>query len=65
MLLHTYFSMRFLEPDGVVTFTRQYLSPEEKPKFEENAALLCRFHADSKSLIEEAEGLLQVDFANK
>lgn len=53
------------EPTGLVTFTRQYVSYQELPRWESSSQQLPKFHIDTKGLIEEASGFLQVDFANK
>lgn len=52
-------------PEGLVTFTRQYISVSELPSWESSSHHLPDLHLDSSGLIEEKEGLLQVDFANK
>ncbi|XP_068225013.1 poly(ADP-ribose) glycohydrolase [Palaemon carinicauda] len=52
-------------PEGLVTFTRQYVSVSELPSWESSSHHLPDLHLDSCGLIEEKEGLLQVDFANK
>nr|XP_045625311.1 poly(ADP-ribose) glycohydrolase-like isoform X1 [Procambarus clarkii] len=53
------------EPSGSVTFTRQFVSYQDLPKWETASQHLPRFHIDTIGLIEEASGLLQADFANK
>ncbi|KAK3865460.1 hypothetical protein Pcinc_028936 [Petrolisthes cinctipes] len=53
------------EPTGNVTFTRQHISTSDLPSWLSCTNHLPRLHVDTVGLIEEAEGLLQVDFANK
>ncbi|XP_042874419.1 poly(ADP-ribose) glycohydrolase-like isoform X2 [Penaeus japonicus] len=53
------------EPTGTVTFTRQYINPQSMPHWETCSKPLPKLHVDTKGLIEEQMGLLQVDFANK
>ncbi|XP_037803475.1 poly(ADP-ribose) glycohydrolase-like isoform X2 [Penaeus monodon] len=53
------------EPAGTVTFTRQYVNPHNMPSWEACSKPLPKLHVDTKGLIEEQMGLLQVDFANK
>lgn len=52
-------------PDGLVTFTRQHVNFGELPSWETSSHHLPELHINSSGLIEEMEGLLQVDFANK
>ncbi|KAK7068881.1 hypothetical protein SK128_013592 [Halocaridina rubra] len=52
-------------PDGLVTFTRQHVSYSELPSWEESSHHIPELHISSTGLIEEMQGLLQVDFANK
>ena len=55
----------WLEPDGLLTFSRQCIDSNSTPNFQELNLPLPKFHCDAKGLIEESPGLLQVDFANK
>lgn len=52
-------------PVGCVTFTRQFIYGKNLPQWTASSQPLPRFHIDSKGLIEETQGFLQVDFANK
>ncbi|CAL4065748.1 unnamed protein product, partial [Meganyctiphanes norvegica] len=52
-------------PVGCVTFTRQFMYGELLPQWTLSSQPLPRLHVDSEGLIEETQGFLQVDFANK
>lgn len=64
-LLHYFQRVTTKPPTGTVTFTRQAVAYREIPKWEASRQSLPRLHVTSAGLIEEATGLLQVDFANK
>lgn len=54
-----------IEPNGVLTFTRQVLSNSDFD-WEDCRDSLLGFHVSSEGTIEsEGTGLLQMDFANK
>jgi len=54
-----------LEPNGVLTFTRQVLR-DSNLNWEDRQESLLGFHVSSEGTIEsEGTGLLQMDFANK
>jgi poly(ADP-ribose) glycohydrolase len=52
-------------PDGVVTYARRYVSHSNLPQWDRSQKLLTKLHITSQGTIEDGEGLLQVDFANK
>ncbi|CAH2075967.1 unnamed protein product, partial [Iphiclides podalirius] len=54
-------------PAGVVTFERRSVPPRLLPKWAESERPLAAapLHIDARNTIEEADGLIQVDFANK
>lgn len=52
-------------PVGCVTFTRQFIYGKNLPQWTSSLQPLPRLHVDSEGLIEETQGFLQVDFANK
>ncbi|KAK8385582.1 hypothetical protein O3P69_016390 [Scylla paramamosain] len=64
-LLHYFQRVTTKPPTGTVTFTRQAVLPRDVPKWEASRQSLPSLHVSSAGLIEEATGLLQVDFANK
>lgn len=51
-------------PKGVLTFQRTVLTQDRNPDWFASDATLCDVHIDSKGIIEDMHGLLQVDFAN-
>ncbi|XP_068084916.1 poly(ADP-ribose) glycohydrolase isoform X2 [Anabrus simplex] len=53
-------------PEGVVTFTRHYISPNFLPQWGRSTRTLTKLHVSSVGTIEDQGfGMLQVDFANK
>ncbi|CAK1601349.1 unnamed protein product [Parnassius mnemosyne] len=54
-------------PVGVVTFTRRSVPPRSLPQWAESTRPIATLplHVDSYNTIEEADGLIQLDFANK
>ncbi|XP_069356377.1 poly(ADP-ribose) glycohydrolase isoform X1 [Maniola hyperantus] len=54
-------------PVGVVTFSRRSVPPKALPDWQSSAKPLAELpvHVDPQSTIEDAHGLIQVDFANK
>lgn len=54
-------------PIGVVTYSRRSVAPEAFPKWRTSVRPISSLplHVDSKTTIEDANGLIQVDFANK
>lgn len=52
-------------PVGCVTYTRQFIYGKLLPQWTASSQPLPRLHVDSEGLIEETQGFLQVDFANK
>ncbi|KAL0880605.1 hypothetical protein ABMA27_001835 [Loxostege sticticalis] len=54
-------------PAGVVTYSRRSVAPDSFPKWHasERHISALPLHVDSKTTIEDAQGLIQVDFANK
>lgn len=63
----SYLTINYLEPVGVVTFKRKYLARKQLPGWDyvKNNLANTRIHITSSGVIEDAHGLLQVDFANK
>eukprot|EP01080_Neovahlkampfia_damariscottae_P010710 gene10710-3332_t len=49
--------------EGFITFKRKVLT--KPPKWENSQKLLCELIVNEKGTIEESDGMLQVDFANK
>lgn len=64
-LLHYFKRVTTKSPTGTVTFTRQTVLHQEIPNWATSKRPLPNLHVSSTGLIEEATGLLQVDFANK
>ena len=64
-LLHYFHRVLRREPTGLITFTRRYLRPAELPDWAAVTAPLPSLRCHSDSLIEDQQGMLQVDFANK
>lgn len=65
-LFHYFRRVCHKAPEGVVTFTRRYIAPENLPVWEKSSKLLNKLHITSCGTIEdEGRGMLQVDFANK
>ena len=52
-------------PTGVLTFRRYQLPTSCMPKWSESTEPLCQVHITKNRTIEDMNGLLQVDFANK
>lgn len=53
------------EPVGLVTFARHMVENAPAVVWQQCSSALPRLHCDDRGLIEEATGLLQVDFANR
>lgn len=64
-VLHYFRRVTTKAPTGLVTFTRQTVSYQDTPNWVASKKHLPNLHVSSTGLIEEATGLLQVDFANK
>ncbi|XP_049814518.1 poly(ADP-ribose) glycohydrolase [Schistocerca nitens] len=65
-ILHYFRRVCHKAPEGVVTFTRRCIAPENLPLWETSSKLLNKLHITSCGTIEdEGRGMLQVDFANK
>lgn len=65
-----YFSIYFhyyyiIAPLGKVTFSRRYLPANQLPKWCYSTKKLTKLIVQDKGYIEEQEGMLQVDFANR
>lgn len=56
-----------LVPVGVMTFIRHTIPPDKCPQWDKCDKFVggTPFHVDSEGTIEDAAGLIQVDFANK
>ncbi|CAF0958469.1 unnamed protein product [Adineta steineri] len=52
-------------PNGVISFRRYQLPESCVPKWTESTESLCKIHITKNKTIEDMDGLLQVDFANK
>lgn len=53
-------------PRGVVTFSRRSVPPRALPRWRDSEReLSLPLHVNSTDTIEDADGLIQVDFANK
>ncbi|CAF0733922.1 unnamed protein product [Adineta steineri] len=52
-------------PNGVISFRRYQLPESCVPKWTESTEPLCKIHVTKNKTIEDMDGLLQVDFANK
>lgn len=54
-------------PVGVMTFKRHTVPPEKCPSWSDSIKFISStpLHVDSEGIIEDAHGLIQVDFANK
>lgn len=65
-LMHYFQTVCSKVPDGVVTFSRNYILPNHLPQWGKETARLPRFHVSSSGTIEdEGHGMFQMDFANK
>jgi len=64
-LLHYFRRVLEKPPTGALTFTRRYIAETALPKWAEATQKLKDFACDSEGYIEDQEGMLQVDFANK
>merc|ERR1719228_1178283 len=62
-LLHYFRRVTERKPLGTISFTRQKIT--STPTWKDSAKKLPRLHISSTGKIEDAEGLTQVDFANK
>jgi hypothetical protein len=52
-------------PNGVISFRRYQLPESCVPKWTESKEPLCKIHITKNKTIEDINGFLQVDFANK
>ncbi|PSN52583.1 hypothetical protein C0J52_13081 [Blattella germanica] len=53
-------------PQGVVTYSRRYVSQRNLPHWDKSYKLLTKLHISSEGNIEDdGEGMIQVDFANR
>nr|CAD7458771.1 unnamed protein product [Timema tahoe] len=65
-LIHYFHRVCTKSPVGVLTYSRQYLSPSQLPDWTISKKFLPHLHISSSGTIEkEGDGFLQVDFANK
>ncbi|XP_063237041.1 poly(ADP-ribose) glycohydrolase isoform X2 [Bacillus rossius redtenbacheri] len=65
-IVHYFWRVCTKMPEGVVTFSRQYVSQARLPAWAGSRSLLPLLHVSSTGTIEdEGGGCLQVDFANK
>lgn len=65
-LMHYFQRVCSKVPEGVVTFSRNYVSPSHLPQWSKETARLPRLHVSSCGTIEDqGHGMLQMDFANK
>ncbi|XP_037076309.1 poly(ADP-ribose) glycohydrolase-like [Pollicipes pollicipes] len=64
-LMHYFHRVLEREPTGAVTFSRRYLSEPQLPAWAGSSVPLGAMCCQSDGLIEDQEGMLQVDFANK
>lgn len=65
-LMHYFQRVCSKVPDGVVTFSRNYIPPSHLPHWSKETARLPRLHVSSSGTIEDqGHGMLQMDFANK
>lgn len=53
------------EPTGKVTFQRLCIPDNKFPRWDKTKAELCHLQVETEGRIEEQEGYLQMDFANK
>jgi len=53
----------FEVPEGYITFKRRVLT--NPPNWENSQKLLCKLVVEENGTIEESNGMIQVDFANK
>ena len=53
------------EPKGLLTFCRQSVAQKTAEEWQSSALPIPSLTCDDKLLIEDMEGMLQVDFANR